>query len=297
MIWLWKYNRRGRAGVIVNFDSSPAITPIQTPPSTVRFFAMTYAITWLGSAVALSLDSGSDDLSSKIIQTVLLLAGIFAPALVALGLTAHEEGVAGVRLLLRGLTQVRVPGRWYLFAFGFMAAINLLVGIAIGLRSGNWPAVGRDLGYGTAIAMIVAFPVQVGEEIGWRGYALPRLAGRFGFMKASLILGLIWACWHLPLFFNRQANPYSYPFPMFVLFVVAISVAMTWLYVHTNGSLMLAALMHWSINQSMRIGTLPNSSPEDWYGLILVWIAAAYFLVKLRRFKQFFVTRTQTRRV
>ena len=129
----------------MNFDSSTAITPIQIPPSTVRFFAMTYAITWLGSALALRLDSGSDDLSSKSIQTVLLLTGIFAPALVALGLTAHEEGVPGLRLLLRGLTQVRVAGRWYLFAFGFMAAINLLVGIAIGLRSGKGPAVGWDL--------------------------------------------------------------------------------------------------------------------------------------------------------
>jgi len=235
---------------------------------------MTYAITWFASA----------GVPFRTVQMMLLLAGIFAPALVAIGMTAQEEGAAGVRELLRGLMRVRVSLRWYLFALGFMTAINVLVAFAVALHTGARPMFDRDPGYGTVIAMLLTFPVQIGEEIGWRGYALPRLAARFGFMKASLILGLVWAGWHLPLFYNSLANPYSYPFPMFVIFVVAISVAMTWLFINTNGSLMLAALMHWATNQSMRFVTLPNTSSVEWLGLVLVWIATAYFLVKLHRY-------------
>jgi hypothetical protein len=79
------------------------------------------------------------------------------------------------------------------------------------------------------------------EEIGWRGYALPRLAARFGLRRASLILGLIWATWHLPLFFSTSTNPYRQSFPMYALTVMAISVVFAWLYDKTNGSLLLGA--------------------------------------------------------
>jgi membrane protease YdiL (CAAX protease family) len=66
-------------------------------------------------------------------------------------------------------------------------------------------------------------------------------------------LGVIWACWHLPLFYVPSAQNFGQSFPTFVLEVIAISVAMTWLYVNTNGSLMLATLMHWAIVQMTRI--------------------------------------------
>jgi hypothetical protein len=85
----------------------------------------------------------------------------------------------------------------------------------------------------------------------------------------------------------------NYSFPVFVSGVTAISVAMTWLYVHANGSLLLATLMHWAINQTMRIVPLrvgnPESPlalsrpPEEWMVLALLWIAAAYFLLQWHR--------------
>jgi membrane protease YdiL (CAAX protease family) len=82
-----------------------------------------------------------------------------------------------------------------------------------------------------AVAIVISTPVQAGEEIGWRGYALPRLAARVGFARASLVLGVFWACWHLPLFFVPALNQYGQSFPLFMLGNIALSVAMTWLYV------------------------------------------------------------------
>lgn len=132
---------------------------------------------------------------------------------------------------------------------------------------------------------------QAGEEIGWRGYALPRLAARFGLARGSIMLGVIWAIWHLPLFFLRQADTFGQSFPVYLLQVTALSVAIAWLYWRTNGSLLLTMLLHAAINNTKDIapslvttGTNPftlNASPVSWLTLALLWVCAAYFLVRM----------------
>src|ERR1700676_2285886 len=104
---------------------------------------------------------------------------------------------------------------------------------------------------------MISTPVQAGEEIGWRGYALPRLAARFGLARASLLLGVLWGCWHLPLFFVPGVDNYGQSFPVFVLGTTALSVAIAWLYAHTNGSLLLTMLMHSAVNQTL--GIVPSA--------------------------------------
>jgi membrane protease YdiL (CAAX protease family) len=143
------------------------------------------------------------------------------------------------------------------------------------------------------LAILVSTPVQAGEEIGWRGYALPRLAARFGLGRASLLLGLIWACWHLPQFFIPEADTYGQSFFVFVLQVTALSVAMAWLYAHTNGSLLLVMLMHAAVNNSKDI--VPSgaagaantfgltASTMAWLTVTMLWIGAAWFLVRMPR--------------
>lgn len=143
----------------------------------------------------------------------------------------------------------------------------------------------------TYAVMWTAFITVAVEEIGWRGYALPRLAARLGLGRASILLGLIWAFWHLPQFFIPEADTYGQSFIVFVLQVTALSVAMAWLYAHTNGSLLLVILMHSAVNNAKDI--VPSAVPGAtntfgvsaslvaWVAVTLLWIGAAYFLVRM----------------
>jgi uncharacterized protein len=145
------------------------------------------------------------------------------------------------------------------------------------------------------VAIAFSTPVQAGEEIGWRGYALPRLAERIGLAPASMVLGLIWGCWHLPQFFIREADTYGQSFFLFVMQVTALSVAMAWLYARTNGSLLLTMLLHAAVNNSKDI--VPSATPGAtntfgfhaslvaWLTVTVLWICAAYFLVQMPKIK------------
>jgi membrane protease YdiL (CAAX protease family) len=180
----------------------------------------------------------------------MLLPGVFAPSLVALGLIAKDEGASGVKTLLSRLFEWRVSIRWYLFAFSYMAVIMLAVALVHRLFIGAGPLFRTPPWFSVVVSMIVSVPVRASEEIGWRGYALPRLSARFGIRWASVVLGPIWACWHLPLFIQGMPA-HGQSFAMFVLEVTALSVAMAWLYSKSQGSLLLVTLMHSAINETL----------------------------------------------
>jgi membrane protease YdiL (CAAX protease family) len=114
---------------------------------------------------------------------------------------------------------------------------------------------------------------------------------RFGLARASLLLGVIWACWHLPQFFILESDTYGQSFFVFGLQVTALSVAIAWLYARTNGSLLLVMLMHAAVNNSKDI--VPSAVPGAtntlgfsaslvaWLTVTLLWICAAYFLARM----------------
>jgi membrane protease YdiL (CAAX protease family) len=171
--------------------------------SLLKFFSLTYVVNWscFVAVAALSGTTASALSAGAGLRVLLLYVGIFAPSLVALGLTAQAEGLAGTRALLRRLLGWRVGARWYVFAVSYMAAIKLAAALVHHAVTGAWPRFGNEAWYVMAVAVVFSTPAQAGEEIGWRGYALPHLAQRFGLARASVLLGIIWACWHLPLFF------------------------------------------------------------------------------------------------
>jgi uncharacterized protein len=183
----------------------------------------------------------------------------------------------------------------YVFALGYMATIKLTVAILHRLATGAWPAFGQTAWYILVLAFVFSAPIQAGEEIGWRGYALPRLASRFGLARASIALGVIWACWHLPFFFNPGYDKSGQSFPVYLLSVIAISVAMAWLYWRANGSLLITMLMHAAVNNTIGIvpstvspGASPltlNASLVAWLTVALLWVCAVYFLISMRRAK------------
>jgi hypothetical protein len=192
--------------------------------------------------------------------------------------------------LLRRIVVVDAPVRLYIVALTYIAVVKLTAAILHRLVAGTWPPFGAGL---TVIPLAIAFstPFQAGEEIGWRGFALPRLADRFGLRIASLVLGVIWAIWHLPQFYIAGADTYHQSFPVWAAQVVAMSVAFAWLYAKSGGSLLLVMLMHSAINNSKDIvpsgAAIPpgvfslNAPMIAWLSLVLLWISAAYFLVRM----------------
>jgi uncharacterized protein len=273
--------------------NAPSMPTSAAPVSeVVVFFLVAYAITWV-LFISAGLMSGISDG----VRLPLLLVGSFAPSLTAVGLTARTDGRAGVRELLGRLLRWRVRIRWYVFALGYFAAVKLAVAVIERIADGHWPRFGGNAWYAVVIAIVVAGILggPLGEEVGWRGYALPRLTQRFGEAPASLLLGLVWACWHLPLFLMSGladfADQFGQSFPTYVLQVVALSVAIAWLVGNTGGSLLLAVLMHSAINQTKDIvsARVPgahhvwalSSSTTAWLTVALLWLGAAYFLTRM----------------
>jgi len=203
-----------------------------------------------------------------------LPVGVFAPAFVALAVTAYGEGGAGVARLLMRIGRWQVGARWYLFAIGYMAATKLLAAPIHRMAVGAWPPFGETPLPLMLGAILVSTWVQAGEEVGWRGYALPTLATHLGLGGASVILGIIWALWHLPLFFLHGSGSEGQSFPVYLLHVTALSVAMSWLYWKTGGSLLLVMLLHASVNNTTGIvpAAVPNAaSPMSFEGTLVAW--------------------------
>jgi membrane protease YdiL (CAAX protease family) len=112
-------------------------------------------------------------------------------AVVALALTARTDGRAGTLALLRRTIKWSVGAQWYVFAVGYMAAIKLAAALLLRIATGAWPAFGQEPVYIMAIAILFSTPMQAGEEIGWRGYALPRLSARLGLHSLRGNLGVL----------------------------------------------------------------------------------------------------------
>src|SRR5204863_4301957 len=153
-----------------------------------------------------------------------ILLGTIAPSLVALVLTAREHGPGGASAMLRRII-ANIPGpKWWAFAILYMAVIKLTAALLHRLIAGHWPAFGHTPIGLMLVAIVFSTPVQAGEEIGWRGYALPRLAREVGLARASVMLGVIWALWHLPLFIIPGIDKNQESFPAFLVGVMAVSV-------------------------------------------------------------------------
>lgn len=247
----------------------------------ILYFAVTFLVTW------------TCWLTAPHIAFIVYL-GVFAPGIVALAFTARERGTDGVLALLRRLVQWNVAARWYAFALLYIFTIKLTAALIHRLLLGQWPRFGEESMVIMFAATILFTIVQAGEELGWRGYALPTLAGKIGYAWSSIIIGIIWAAWHLPLFISIPiGDTYHQSFPLYVVQVTAMSVAMTWLYTRTNGSLLLPMLLHAAANNTKDIvpSAVPGATnPLAWstsavanITVVLLWICAGYFLRRMGR--------------
>jgi len=118
----------------------------------------------------------------------------------------------------------------------------------------------------------------VGEELGWRGYALPRLLQARAALLASLVLGLLWAGWHLPSFvYVEAAASYGRSFLVFCVWVLPLTALITWVFLHTRGSVLLASIFHAATNLSVVIFNPGMDTERAWLlgGILMALIVLA----------------------
>lgn len=262
------------------------------------YFILTFVVSWIFfiSGAILSHASNADSNEMLVVRQVLIFLGAITPAFIALGITGRRGQPGESRALLNRIFKWQLPAGWYLFAAGYFVVIKLLVAIIFRVITGDWPVFGGEDWWLMVIAILFSTWVQAGEEIGWRGFALPRMTPKYGLAISTLILGAIWACWHLPLFFVRYADTFRQSFPLYLMQVLAISVAMGWLFWRTRGSLLPVMLMHATINNTKNIvpSLVPGSdnmfawsnSTVAWLTLALLGISAAFFLYQMRNVRQ-----------
>lgn len=216
----------------------------------VTFFILTYAVSWsFMIPVALS----AQGLIQARIPGALYYFASFGPAAAAIIVTGLSQGRKGIAALLGRLSIWRTG--WFWYAAAILAPICLFAIAVLFNRviDGTWPDL-RLLGQidyipDTGVAGVLGLwflTYGLGEEIGWRGFALPRLQRGRPAANAAVLLGLLWAGWHLPAFFFRDTYV-EMGLPGFAMFAVSIcfaSVVFTWLYNGSGGSILIAILFH-----------------------------------------------------
>lgn len=240
------------------------------------FYVLTFAIPWLIWIPATPFLQDPSNISLGVVLAAYL--GLYTPTIMALVLTRIEHGTHGMGALLRQFWTWRVAKRWYAFALLSPLAVGLAAMGVYALAGGTVPAIKFNVL--ALVFLVIGGPLA--EQMGWRGYAEPRLQARFGAWMGSLIGGVLWALWHLPGFvWPSLLYNVPLPFTWFLLQVVAWSFLFTWLYNHTQGSLLLAFLFHWSIDAMTSV--LPIATPGiAWSNVALSWLLVLAILVRER---------------
>ncbi len=252
-----------------------------------RFFAMTFIISWLFWLPRVLTDAGVIALPA-VLDWVLNILAWLSPSAVAFWLTWRSEGRTAVRTLwLRGWS-LKFDLRWLLPAILLMPLIVGGTALALLLMGMDIP---KELGVAPAMMVplfLLMYLIAIGAEFGWRGYALKRMQARRTPLQASLILGLAWGLWHLPLHYIT-ASPFSQiPMWQFFLQTTALSVLYTWLYNKTGASVLIVILFSAFSAFSAAILPIWQSSNGRWI-LLLLTVAAIFgmaFFTGLRKYKR-----------
>ena len=241
-------------------------------------FALSWAIWWGMASMSLSIAT-----SSGAVLNVIALSG---PTITALILST-VLGVGSLRRLLGGFSMARASAKWVIVALVLPLAM-ILVAIAISVMAFGAPmpvitiALVGVLAYEFVRVLFLGGPL--GEELGWRGFALPRLQARHTAYRASLFLGLIWGLWHIPLYFVTGTGQFetvsggtdpAFAIGAFVVWTIGLSILFTWLFNETRGSLIVVILFHTSINLGAFVpAAVGSTGAASFLYAIVTWIVA-----------------------
>jgi CAAX protease family protein len=256
------------------------------------FFLMAYAFSWITLIPYILSVWG---ILPKFFNFAFDLNPFLGPTLAAFIMTSITEGKAGVLRLLRRYIQWRAGWQWYLFILLGIPAL-LVLGIMVlpgALASFHGLPPLFLVKYAVSFVLILILGGALGEEPGWRGFALPRMQPRYGPLWGTLLLGVLWTCWHLPHFLTpaQGGGPgtsfatFLTNFPIFLCSVILIAIIFTWVFNHTRGSLFIAILLHASIDTSSALVPLfpgLNTTGSD-LAAVIGWGVPALLIVILTR--------------
>jgi len=217
-----------------------------------KFFLLTFAYAWL-IWIPFVLEGIGVDLPFSVAgySTLAVLIGAFAPMLAAITLVAREEGWQGVRSFFRQALDFKIKPVYLIIALLLPLLIHLIshyLALALGLDVAQtlFPA---EIPISPIILAIPYFFLMLvigggQEEFGWRGYAQGPLQEKIGIISASLVIGLIWGLWHLPLWFMVGDLHSAYSFLAFVMMTTSISVIYAWLYNSSGKNLIVVIFFH-----------------------------------------------------
>src|SRR5215217_1562671 len=238
----------------------------------ITFLVLTYVFTWaIESPLVFLTDS-----VTAIQGLVLVILASNVPSAVAIVLTAIFLGRGALRKLLARLLIWRVSLFWYLVVF--LGPVVLVGGVVLlnALMGGPALSLGMTLVGATIFFAFSVVPGSaLGEEIGWRGYVLPRLQGRMSALSAALLIAPIWGLWHLPIWLT--GDPVKTPtfYVAFFASVFPMSILLTWVYNSTGGSLLMVVLAHATFNLPITLtiddlGTRGRVPSLLYFGLLAV---------------------------
>ncbi len=238
------------------------------------FFLLTYVFSWV--LLTPSVLAAWGILQGNFLITFVLHT--FGPALAAVIVTNALEGKAGIQRLRQRIRQKSAGWPWYLF---ILLGIPALVVLGLIVQQGMLASL-----QGLSPTLLVSYPLYfvavwfgggpLGEEVGWRGFALPRMQSRYGPLGGTLLLGVLWAFWHLYEYLmpTQGGGPgtglttFLTNFSMFFLMVLSIAILFTWLFNHTQGSLFIAITAHASVN-TPQVVLLPLFVAASYTNLLL----------------------------
>ena len=199
------------------------------------------------------------------LQVVLLILGSYAPAIAALAALALDQSAVQTHAFQQRLRNWHSRPAFYLIAVVLPTAVWLA---AAWLNSMPTQAIQ----WANLMVFPIVFATNWGEEVGWRGFALPRLMASHRPLTASLVLGLIWGSFHLPLYWPRPLFAV-----LFLLLTLALSLFMTWLFQSTDECVLLCTLFH-AVYNTWSQAILPAQHGEGLFAItvLLMWLVAMF---------------------
>jgi uncharacterized protein len=240
--------------------------PIKPLTQVAVFVVLVFAVPWI---VAPWLPQQPQNTREVILS---FLPGVWAPTVLAIGMVAATGGLRAVgRELIDRLRYRRGHWVWFVAAVA-TPALFTAVGVLLARATGDGQPVIPASVFGTVVinALVTG---AVGEELGWRGFVLSRLALRMSHQWGALAMSVLWGLWHLPIFLFPESPYASWPLLPALLAIVGFGLFMASLFHSTQGSVIATILAHLSLNISLGVGGVQLSSGVFW------WTLAGMFMV------------------